>query len=273
MKKNLATDTESNFESILKQYPERIYESVINTTVYHDTRKIQLPKNSHNWKTEIYIINGDTIDVATLLQQHSLNPLVLNMASSYTPGGGWRKGCSAQEESLFYRSTYAMSLENCMNIDKSRKWTYPLPKYGAVVSPDIFIFRANAAQKFRYYKSQECNWIDFMAVSAIKNPKLTADNHFTKVDRQITADKIDGMCRLGVITNHDSLVLGAFGCGAYHNPPEDIANLFKEIINEKYVGQFKNITFAIINDKYKRRPHICNNLQIFENVFGDCQKI
>lgn len=36
--------------------------------------------------------------------------LVLNLASDYVPGGGWRKGSLAQEESLFYRSTYDLSL-------------------------------------------------------------------------------------------------------------------------------------------------------------------
>ncbi|CAF1374075.1 unnamed protein product [Didymodactylos carnosus] len=46
---------------------------------------------------------------------------------------------------------------------------------------------------------------------------------------------------------HDSLVLSALDCGAFKNPPEHVAALFKTVI-EQYAGYFKQIVFAIIDD-------------------------
>ncbi len=34
-----------------------------------------------------------------------------------------------------------------------------------------------------------------------------------------------------LLKGHDAIVLSAFGCGAFGNPPEHIATLFKEIID------------------------------------------
>jgi hypothetical protein len=47
---------------------------------------------------------------------------------------------------------------------------------------------------------------------------------------------------------NDSLVLSAFGCGAYGTPPKEMARLFHEVIeSKKYKSVFKRIVFAIIN--------------------------
>ena len=42
----------------------------------------------------------------------------------------------------------------------------------------------------------------------------------------------------------DALVLSAFGCGAYNNPPMDVAEIMREAIRG-YGGRFKKIVFAI----------------------------
>jgi uncharacterized protein (TIGR02452 family) len=225
--------------------------------------------NTVQQTTQITVVNGDTIDVVFQLRQEGLNPVVLNMASAWTPGGGWRKGARAQEESLFYRSTMAISLENCMDLDRERAWRYPLPEYGAVYSPDVFIFRGNVKEKYGIYRWKDCFWLDFMAVAAVRKPKLTHSNQLQQKDGETMWTKIDGMFKIALDKGHDSLVLGAFGCGAYGNPPEDVAQIFKSVMHQ-YLGCFKRITFAILDDHnahQKHNPH--GNLSVFRRVFAE----
>jgi len=79
-----------------------------------------------------------------------------------------------------------------------------------------------------------------------------------------TKRKIRVILAIGLENGHDSLVLSAFGCGAFciisfalvgrgrrlkypspGNPPGHIAQLFKEVITQEFNGCYKHITFAI----------------------------
>jgi uncharacterized protein (TIGR02452 family) len=56
------------------------------------------------------------------------------------------------------------------------------------------------------------------------------------------------MFDIALENGNDSLVLSAFGCGAYGTPPKEMARLFHEVIeSERYKNTFKKIVFAIIN--------------------------
>lgn len=61
-----------------------------------------------------------------------------------------------------------------------------------------------------------------------------------------TERKMHVILDIALANGHDSVVLSAFGCGAYNNPPRHIAKLFRNVI-KKYEGAFKCIAFAILN--------------------------
>ena len=65
--------------------------------------------------------------------------------------------------------------------------------------------------------------------------------------------------------NVDAIILGAFGCGAFHNPPKVVAKAFKTVLLEKrYSNAFYNVIFAV-----KRSGIYCENINVFEMIFKE----
>ena len=55
------------------------------------------------------------------------------------------------------------------------------------------------------------------------------------VIEEIMRRRINKVLRIGASNNHDGIVLGAWGCGAYGNDPWLIAGLFKSEIDNNSV--------------------------------------
>ena len=52
---------------------------------------------------------------------------------------------------------------------------------------------------------------------------------------------------------HDSLILGAWGCGAFGNDGNLVADLFLKALTKDFAGTFKSVTFAIVDTSPERR--------------------
>ena len=228
-----------------------------------------VPTLSEECKTKIIVQNDDSIHCGHTLQQEGYNPVVLNLASRRNPGGGVKNGSRAQEESLF-RSTnlflsmyrYAEYAED-YGLEKSR-FQYPMPvRFGGIYVPKATVFRAGAKDDFALLDTPY--YMSFVAVAAINHPELDADGNICQEDANLTKNKMRTMLRIGLLNGHDSIVLGAFGCGAFHNPPKHIARLFHEVIDEKeFKDKYKLIAFAILEDHNSPRG---GNLQPFIEEF------
>lgn len=66
---------------------------------------------------------------------------------------------------------------------------------------------------------------------------------------------------------HDAMVLGAFGCGAFHNDPTMVANHFSTLLKTEFRGVFKKVIFGVF--ERENGPSIT----VFRQVFGDSQRI
>ena len=203
------------------------------------------------YNTEIKVIDSDCIYAAKNLIDKGLNPCVLNMASFHKPGGGVVEGSSAQEENIFRRTNIFKSLYQFHSIGenygiKQRDERYPLEMYyGGIYTPHVTVFKGS--DDTRYTPLEEPFEIGVVSVSAIKKPTLT-DGKLQPWVIDATKCKIRQILDIALENGHDSLILSAFGCGAYKTPPTEMAKLFKEVINnDKYKGAFKVIHFAIIN--------------------------
>ena len=61
-------------------------------------------------------------------------------------------------------------------------------------------------------------------------------------------NKVRTIYRLALANGHDSLVAGAFGCGAFRLPCDKVAELFNEILGEpEFKNKFRKVTFAILD--------------------------
>jgi uncharacterized protein (TIGR02452 family) len=214
--------------------------------------------------TDLCVLNVDCILATRDLVEQGYNPAVLNMASLYHPGGGVLQGSGAQEEELCRRSTLAISLYQFslpggrygdladMVGVKRRAERYPMDNtYGGIYSPGITFFRAT--QDEGYALLDNTFQAAVISVASLNyNPKHghnQLDNgNIPEADIPILKEKIRTILRIGALKGHDSLVLGALGCGAFCTPPAQMARLFHQIIDEKeFQGRFRKIVFAIID--------------------------
>jgi len=198
------------------------------------------------------------------------------MASGQNPGGGVLNGSGAQEENLFRRSNLFASLYQFASyaaqygIKKSEK-QYPLDRnYGGIYSQNVTVFRSSESSGYALLDVPFQTAI--VSVAAINRPELQKINGQFQLARQLiepTKEKMRTILRIAAKHNHNALVLSAFGCGAYCNPPEHIAVLFKEVFAElEFEGRFSMIVFAIISDQNSNRAHNPNgNFEPFRRVF------
>jgi uncharacterized protein (TIGR02452 family) len=208
-------------------------------------------------KLVIRVVNSDTLDQARLLIDAGLNPLAVNMASDRVPGGGWWKGSQAQEESLVRRCTL---YENLMQQHIRSK--YPLNAKNPVViySPNTIVF---CDSNYEPLKPKDRFSVGIISVPFVRLNASYAAKKFSPEDAKLTFDKIRMIFKTAFAHGHDALVLGASGCGAFHNPPAHVALLYKKAIDELPNGIFKSIDFAILTDHNDRN----GNRKAFEDVF------
>lgn len=182
------------------------------------------------------VVEADTFDVAQRLVEQKRNPLVLNMASDHQSGGGWLKGATAQEESLFYRSTYALTLDAYFGVTPN---FYPLGRKGLVYSPYVLVFKDRDQRPLARPFAVSC-----AAVPGIRNPALVK-GRLNPVDTMVTEQKVQALVDLALEHKHDTLLLSALGCGAFHNPPEHVAEIFHRVLHERQHGL--HVVFAILS--------------------------
>ena len=76
-------------------------------------------------------------------------------------------------------------------------------------------------------------------------------------EESIMLDKICTIYRLALKNGHDSIVLGAFGCGVFHLRPDLVAAMFARVLEEKeFKGKFRALPFAILEGRGTARKSV-----------------
>ncbi|NDW12020.1 TIGR02452 family protein [Bacteroides sp. 214] len=214
--------------------------------------------------TKFSVIEADCLETAGLLKNAGYNVCVLNMASRQNPGGGVLNGAGAQEENIFRRSNLFQSLYQFVDysyqydVERNRENSYPLDREsGGIYSKKVSIIRGSENNGYCFLQSPF--EVSVVSVPAINHPQLeTFDGKQYIVSELIepSKEKIRTILRICGEFNHDCLVLSAFGCGAFKNPPHHVAKLFKQVFKEdEFKNRFKLVVFAIIDDHNSWREH------------------
>jgi uncharacterized protein (TIGR02452 family) len=231
--------------------------------------------------------NEDCLVVAKSLIDRGLNPAVLNLADAYHACGMYNSGSGAQEESLCRASTLSLTLYQYYNKVWAGKAGVPLRPvsaypmdihFGGIYSPGVTVFRDNQETGFALREAPYQTAIISLAALNFRPGHKTNnleyrsdDGGFTPEGEQIMFDKIRTIYRIALLNGHDSLVLGAFGCGVFQLKPELVARFFKQILDEdEFRGKFHTIVFAMLEGKASPRKKVEEegDFAPFYQIFG-----
>ncbi|MBP5436940.1 MAG: TIGR02452 family protein [Treponema sp.] len=195
--------------------------------------KILVSKKRSFEAAEGYARNGDRV-------------AVLNFANSFNPGGGVVHGARAQEECLCRVSTLYDSLRSKEMMEKFYK---PHCKSGddlasddIIYTPKVLVFKSDTDEpKLR----PEAEWF-YADVITCAAPCLEPDMQGVTHEelKKIHASRARHILGVACKYEADVLILGAFGCGAFSNPPEIVAEVYKDVLSD-YLHAFKAIEFAV----------------------------
>lgn len=247
-----------------------------NPVLREETRKVQagsclyldqfvaMDAGSKCLETKISVVTDTTFHCAHGLVEEGKKTAVLNFANAYNPGGGVKNGAPAQEEALCRCSNLYEALTTPYMIRHYYKWNQ---KNTGDMGSDRIIYTSGVT----VFKSDDDipeMLTDWFKVDVISCAAPYYDNQKKKpVSKEkleeVFINRIRNILEVAIANDVDNLVLGAFGCGAFNNPPKLVAEIFRKLlIDERYAVYFEKVVFAI-----KKTGDVCPNYDAFQAVF------
>lgn len=203
------------------------------------------------------VIRGDWGQVTgALTRQWGTTFAALNMASPHIPGGGYVEGSPAQEENMFRRSDCHFAIDDAQ-LDRATERYHPEivarieGRVGRVLldveRPRVCVRgpETPGGERLGYEwlpEDQVFPFYELRAAAQICRGGVRFDPEEAR--RRIVA-QLDTLVDAGL--RH--AVLGAFGCGAFMNPAELVARIYREEL-ERRPGCFDCMVFAIYDPGY-----------------------
>lgn len=193
--------------------------------------------------TRVQVRNETTLVAAKHLVDRGHAPLALNFANGIHPGGGFLTGARAQEEVLCRSSALYATLEGDPMYAAHARRSEPDSSEWAIYSPEVPVFRTDAGLP--------------LAEPWLLNVLTCAAPYAPTVGRARAADllqaRIQRVLAIARAYGYSSLVLGAWGCGAFGNDPARTARDFHDALVGDFRGAFADIVFAIVDWSPERR--------------------
>ena len=205
---------------------------------------------------EISVVNDDSFNASIGLTK----PLVMNFANAHKAGGGFLSGAKAQEEALCRTSTLYASINSGKASEMYRYNNTHLSKVESdymLISPEVLVFRGEgfmlleAPYKVGVITAPAPNKYG----AAMMAGAALIDETFERRTRII--------CAAAARYGFRSLVLGAWGCGAFGNDPVRVSEIMRQVIVDEGYGRcFEEIRFAIYGREDGR------NITAFRKTFS-----
>ena len=226
-------------------------------------------------RTGRIVVSGKrTLEASEVYVKQGKKVCVLNFASATNPGGGVIHGSSAQEEAICRCST----LYPCLDIEElwdefylpHREADNPLYNDDCIFTPGVKVFKSDT----NFPKNiLELEWWDVDVItcaapnlrsipSNIMNPNAGSKKASISYDglRVLLTSRIQRIFEIAIANAAEVLILGAFGCGAFRNPPKLVAEVFAEF-TEKYRSCFDVIEYAVFHVEHEKA-----NYEAFKEV-------
>jgi len=225
-------------------------------------RLIRDVKPSTNKTVPTYeVVNQSVIQtIWEISKTDAENLALLNFASAKNPGGGFLIGAMAQEEALAASS----GLYNTLLLHKDyyeKNWLCKTMMYTnyAIYSPDVVFFRD--AQFNLVAPPVKAS---VLTLPAVNMGRVILNGENVEKAKSVMKDRMRLSLTIFAHQKNRTLILGAYGCGAFGNDPADISLWWKELLEDEGYGCFfAKIVFAVFDNSKTQ-----NNISAFKMRFN-----
>jgi uncharacterized protein (TIGR02452 family) len=238
---------------------EQIQRSIRGSVLYRpdhvfSSRELGIPRNG-----VITVTSESVCEACKRLIAREEKICVLNFASPSAPGGGFLNGRRGQEESLARASALYPTIARHQEMYRYAL-TNPTP-IGSdymIYSPDVPFFREDNGDLM-----EEPFLVSIITAAAVQANQCAAKPDLDAAVRDVMRRRLRKILQIAIQYGHRTIVLGAFGCGAFGNDPFVIAELEKELVIDEGLGKFFDVIANPIQDGFRY-----HNYDAFAQVLG-----
>ena len=240
-----------------------------------ETDALEKPNlNIYDEPAKVIVSKKRTFEAAKAYRDNKV--AVHNFASASNPGGGVVRGSTAQEECLC-RCSY---LYFCLNSPDMWDGFYtphkqarnPLHNDDIIYTPEVTVFKSDTNNP-ALLPENEWYKVNVITCAAPNLRAMPSNKHNTgdgkkaakisdKEMLEIHEKRLRRILDVAVSEGNDTVILGAFGCGAFLNDPEVVAKAYRDVI-KAYQHTFDVIGFAVYDTGIGRNKY---------NIFYDILK-
>ena len=252
-------DTERRYttDQALAQAVQKSTEAQVFTA---EKSSVNVPTSIKTETAKVVVSGKRSLEAAEVYARQGKKVCVLNFASATNPGGGVVNGSSAQEECICRCTT----LYPCLNTDAMwnvfykphRKAATPLYSNDCIYTPEVCVFKSdvNFPELLPRNDWWSVNILTCAAPNLRERPSNAMNLHAGFKAAKITPSKLEELLtarikrifEIAVANGNEVLILGAFGCGAFRNPPEIVAKVFNTVMQD-YLCYLDTIEYAVFH--------------------------
>jgi uncharacterized protein (TIGR02452 family) len=224
--------------------------AAVKKTRYYPPEHYHMPGYRGPHQTRFEVTNETTLSAHRRHQAKGHNVVSLNFASATHPGGGFLSGARAQEEYLCRSSALYLTLKDCPMYDDHRKYQDDDGCFftdAMIYSPDVPVFRDDDHSLL-----PSPHLASFISCAAPIAKFASLDLKLAYLP-EFLRWRISKILSVAQWNCHNSLILGAWGCGAYGNDGYEVADIFYQALTVEFAGSFKEVTFAIVDTSPEER--------------------
>jgi uncharacterized protein (TIGR02452 family) len=196
--------------------------------------------------TTYEVTNETTLSAHRRHQAKGHKVVSLNFAAATNPGGGFLTGARAQEEYLCRSSALYLSIKDSPMYAYHRREGHKRYSDAMIYSPDVPVFRDDV------HGLLPTPYLASFITSAASLTKHLHPEELVHIP-EILRTRIRKILTVAQTHGHNSLVLGAWGCGAFGNDGHQVSAFFKQALEEDFKGAFKEVTFAIVDTSPEKK--------------------